>query len=172
MHPDLLEELLMRSALRGGLPCPSRQPAPFRVADQVVVPSRTTPFGDHPVRVVSAEARSSTPLILVTAPLAVSRIQLRRIVQVIASDVPPHDEPAGDPRPLHGRRPHEPRHIRADVPQHRREPPGTCSSLPTIAARPTRTEGEWITSASRSPRHGHEAAEASHPSPSSSLAPL
>src|SRR5687768_9477288 len=83
MHPDLLEELLMRSALRGGLPCPSRQPAPFRVADQVVVPSRTTPFGDHPVRVVSAEARSSTPLMLVTAPLAGSRIQLRGIVQVI-----------------------------------------------------------------------------------------
>src|SRR5688572_25349413 len=81
MHPDLLEELLMRSALRGGLPCPSRQPAPFRVADQVVVPSRTTPFGDHPVRVVSAEARSSTPLMLATAPLAVSRIQLRGIVQ-------------------------------------------------------------------------------------------
>jgi len=79
MHPDLLEELLMRSALRGGLPCPSRQPAPFRVADQIVVPSRTTPFGDHPVRVVSAEARSSTPLMLVTAPLAVSRIQLRRV---------------------------------------------------------------------------------------------
>lgn len=73
----------MRSALRGGLPCPSRQPAPFRVADQVTVPSRTVPFGDHPVRVVSAEARSSTPLMLVTAPLAVSRIQLRGIVQVI-----------------------------------------------------------------------------------------
>ena len=67
----------MRSALRGGLPCPSRQPVPFRVADQVMVPSRTLPFGDHPVRVVSAEARPSTPLLLVTAPLAVSRIQLR-----------------------------------------------------------------------------------------------
>ena len=77
MHPDLLEELLMRSALRGGLPCPSRQPAPFRVADQVAVPSGPFPSAITPFASCRWKLRSSTPLLLVTAPLAVSRIQLR-----------------------------------------------------------------------------------------------
>ena len=62
-------EALMRSALRGGVPSPSRQTAPFRSADQKTIPSRITLFGGPPLATVSAEARSSTAL-LVTAPLA------------------------------------------------------------------------------------------------------
>lgn len=38
----------MRSALRGGVPSPSRQPAPFRSADQTAIPSRIALFGGHP----------------------------------------------------------------------------------------------------------------------------
>ncbi len=38
----------MRSALRGGVFSPSRQPASFRIADQTAIPSRITLFGGHP----------------------------------------------------------------------------------------------------------------------------
>lgn len=38
----------MRSALRGGVPPPSRQPASFRSADQMAIPSRIALFGGHP----------------------------------------------------------------------------------------------------------------------------
>ena len=62
-------EALMRSALRVGVPSPSRQPAPFRNADQMTIPSRIALSGGTPLVTVSAEARSSTAL-LVPAPLA------------------------------------------------------------------------------------------------------
>ena len=62
-------EALMRSALRGGVPSPSRQPTPFRIVDQKTIPSRITLFGGSPLASVSVEARSSTAL-LVPAPLA------------------------------------------------------------------------------------------------------
>src|SRR5258708_3635792 len=62
-------EALMRSALRGGVPSPSRQPTPFRIVDQKTIPSRITLFGGSPLASVLVEARSSTAL-LVSAPLA------------------------------------------------------------------------------------------------------
>ena len=62
-------EALMRSALRGGVPSPSRQTTPFRSVDQKTNPSRIALFGGSPLATVSGEARSSTAL-LVPAPLA------------------------------------------------------------------------------------------------------
>jgi len=66
---DVDIEALLRSALRDGVPSPSRQPAPFRNADQTTIPSRIALSGGTPLVTVSAEARSSTAL-LVSAPLA------------------------------------------------------------------------------------------------------
>jgi len=78
MHPDLRGALDAVSAPRRTA-CPSRQLAPFRVANQVTVPSGPFPSAITPVAPCRAEARSSTALLLVIAPLSVSRIQLCQV---------------------------------------------------------------------------------------------
>lgn len=96
MHPDLRGALDAVSApRRTALSIATARALPGRGPGHG--PERTVPFGDHPCHTVSVEARSSTALLLVIAPLSVSRIQLR---QVYRPAVAGRSECAAVPRSL------------------------------------------------------------------------